>query len=207
MTSIRSTTGSAPRRGYRWRREVRGDGYRRLAHGGRRRSVSYKQIVRVMASMRRRTWANGAKEAWIVDYFDHRGVRRQETYPDEELATQRLAEVRAGNQAYRRRLPRRRNRARGLAADEAIYVIAAPDRVKVGVSTEPESRVRALDAGGAWAGTLRLFWWERLNPGIARRIEAAMKTKHASDRILGEWYRLSPVAAVEAVKSIREGAA
>jgi integrase len=47
-------------------------------------------------SVRKRTWVSGAeaKSAWIVDYFDQAGVRRQETFLRKKDADARWVEVR-----------------------------------------------------------------------------------------------------------------
>ena len=46
-------------------------------------------------SVRKRTWVSGgeAKSAWIVDYFDQAGVRRQETFARKKEADARSIEI------------------------------------------------------------------------------------------------------------------
>jgi integrase len=46
-------------------------------------------------SVRKRTWVSGGEEksAWIVDYFDQEGVRRQETFARKKEAEERWIEV------------------------------------------------------------------------------------------------------------------
>jgi hypothetical protein len=48
-----------------------------------------------MAKVRRRTWTSGgtAKSAWIVDYFDQDGVRRQQTFKQKKAADAYLLQV------------------------------------------------------------------------------------------------------------------
>jgi integrase len=49
-----------------------------------------------MAKVRKRTWTSGGetKSAWIVDYFDQDGVRRQKTFPHKKTADSYLTTVR-----------------------------------------------------------------------------------------------------------------
>jgi integrase len=49
-----------------------------------------------MAKVRKRTWTSGGEEksAWIVDYFDLDGVRRQKTFPHKKTADSYLTTVR-----------------------------------------------------------------------------------------------------------------
>src|SRR5690349_11731098 len=49
-----------------------------------------------MASVRKRTWKTGdvTKTAWVADYFDQTGKRRQKTFPTRKEADQWLVEAR-----------------------------------------------------------------------------------------------------------------
>jgi hypothetical protein len=97
--------------------------------------------------------------------------------------------------------PKPRQGRRGPVGAEFVYVIVAPDRVKIGVSINPHARVKQLDGGGGWGGTLRLHWSKQFLPGEARRVEAQIKRVHAESRIVGEWYGFSPEEAVRVVEA------
>jgi AraC-like DNA-binding protein len=87
----------------------------------------------------------------------------------------------------------------------AVYVICADDTaVKIGVSTHPERRVKAIQTGQD--KTVRIFWAVILLRSEAYKIERTVHRRLAdtAGKARGEWYYIDPRSAVGVIQSVIE---
>ena len=90
-------------------------------------------------SVRKRTWVSGGEEksAWIVDYFDQEGVRRQETFTRKKEAEARWIEV-----GHELREGTHTARAASITVEEAAELGSRPAS-STATSARPSSCTRA----------------------------------------------------------------
>ena len=84
---------------------------------------------------------------------------------------------------------------------EFIYVICEaqdPTCVKIGLSRDPDRRVRQLQTG--WSQPLVVFHREEIPDGKVRGLEKLIHRLLAHLRLQGEWFELTPEAAVLEVR-------
>lgn len=75
-----------------------------------------------------------------------------------------------------------------------VYIIAAGDFIKIGISVDPRQRLKGMSTG--MAEKAHLFASKAFPTGeMARKIERRMHWAFRDCRERGEWFRLSPATA------------
>ncbi len=80
-----------------------------------------------------------------------------------------------------------------------IYVMDAPPMVKVGVSKDPGNRIKKVQTGNGQI--VRLYWYRWMHGSDAKKLEFEFHREYRGGvgHAYGEWYYLSPAAAVDRV--------
>lgn len=84
-----------------------------------------------------------------------------------------------------------------------LYVIAASEigPVKLGLSIQPEKRVRQLQTGSALP--LKIFHTEEIDDALVKAAESALHRLLSHRRLKGEWFDLTVEQAISEVIHIR----
>lgn len=83
----------------------------------------------------------------------------------------------------------------------AVYLIAASNAVKIGVSKNPQSRLSSIQTGHH--DRLQIVKvWDQIDRTQAEQIEALAHNMFADWRLTGEWFAISPYEASQAIDSI-----
>lgn len=81
-----------------------------------------------------------------------------------------------------------------------IYVASTPTRVKIGISGDPQTRMRSLKA--RIGEDVRLEWSHQGAPDLIKKAEAMALATAAPHRIAGEWFDMPAHRAIELVSGI-----